>query len=386
MMRLKWYKIDMNAFEKVYGSLLRSSEELWDAGGAVSVDGNGVPDFDLEIIENKLVHEKAFRTHHRRTVGREAVRRLVTSDGIDRLVRVLDVDEPTGGEFVVTDGTAWTTTIDGYAGDRAKAIAAESRVPVIQVGSEHSSRRLGLADGLRLPKTILEARGISLAKTAQSEQLIIGQLMDQYDLPHRQYAIGDSRGSMKTPGQFAYAERYGSEIAHFDVKAPCVPEKLELKDMPRFARWLQVEALGGVAVIAELARQGELGTLVGTTSINPNFIASSLIGIMPALASGEAGSMVDWVPREAHGHVVVYEKDGMSLSEQWDERWQDHQDVYIHHVGNKSHAHLLQQRAHLAQRARIQRFGREFIRTGGDVDLMDWDGIYGHQSHDAVAA
>lgn len=376
----------MKELNKVFDTIIAPADELWERGHAemreVEIDPGhieDVPFFDLEIKSDEVDSSEPLVTRSGRAIGRETVRRIVTSDGIDRRVRTITVDDKyrADSDFVVTDGTAWTTTINGYAKDRAERIAAMAGVDVIQIGAEYSASALpyGL-DVFRLGRTICNARSISLAKTAQSEQLIVAHLTEGMGLSRNQYAIGDSRGSMKTPGQYPYAAMYGNEIVHMDTKAPCVPEKIELRDVPRFVQWLGTEAVAGTVVIGSMAVKRKVATLSGTTSINPNFIASSLVGIMPALASGEAGRMTRWVPTDAHGHIVVYDKDILSLGEEWDKQWEHHPNIHLKHVPRKTHAHLLERRAHDLQVGRIKRFSEQYETTRHALDDIDWSAIY----------
>ena len=381
-----------NAFDE----LMPSPDELWARGGA-SIESieiepghcEAVPFFDLEIIDNKQLsidnlEIKDGRQH--RKIGQQVLSQIKLSDGIERLTRVITIDDKyrSDGNFTVTDGTAWTTTINGYTHDRARRIAKASGAGVIQIGAEHSGSVIPLGfDGLRLGRTLLQARSISLAKAAQAEQLIISQLTDDYGLGPDQYAIGDSRASMKTPGQFPYAEIYGNRIIHIDTKAPCVPERLGPHDAGRVIRWLGVEAVGGSGVIMQLACEGKLGTLVGTISGNPNYLASSIIGTVPALASGEAGRMVSWVPRTAHGQVVVYGHDGLSLGSRWQELWQDHPDIHVKSLPRKIHTHLLESKAHDQQIGRIKRFSQELDSHGADLSEIDWSRVYRSPGQDS---
>lgn len=375
----------VNAFEQ----FVPSPQELWQRGDA-SIENieiepghfEEVPFFNLEISKIKLSRIddlKLSRLGRARRIGREIIAQVELSDGIERLVRLIKLDDSyrSGADFTVTDGTAWTTTINGYTHDRARRIARQAGVEVVQIGAEHSGSVIPFGfDGLRLAQTIHDARTISLAKAAQAEQLIISQLTKDYDLSADQYVIGDSRSSMKTPGQFPYADFYGNQIIHMDTKAPCVPEKLAAGDASRFIHWLGKEALGGSGVVLKLASEGKLPTLVGTVSANPNFIISSLLGAAPALASGEAGQLVNWVPRYAHGHIVVYGNDGLSLGDKWHEAWQDHPNVHVKTVPGKTHANLLDSRAHREQIDRINRFSQQLVLRSGDLSQIDWRQVY----------
>lgn len=376
----------MRVVENTFNTLLAPAEELWERGGGnvqqTEIEPGHVEDvpfFDLEVWSDEEYSREDLVTRRGRTIGEAVVHRIITSDGIDRLARTIRVNDEyhSESEFIVTDGTAWTTTINGYAKNRAERIAVNAGIDVIQVGAEHSTTVLpyGL-DVFRLGRTMCNSRAISLAKTAQSEQLIIAYLAGKLDLPSLQYAIGDSRGSMKTPGQYPYASLYGNEIIHMDTKAPCVPEKLQPSDIPKFIKWLGTEALEGSVVLGTLAAKGKAPSLQGTVSLNPNFIVSSFVGIMPALASGEAGRMAQWVPEDAHGHIVIYDRDILSRGDIWDKQWSNHPNMHLKHVPRKTHAHLLESRSHDLQLGRIRRFGEKYKSEDGNLSRIDWDAVY----------
>lgn len=349
----------MSAIEAAFSTLFPPAEELWQRGGA-TLRPDGVPDFGIDIRSvDREAREKLYDQRGQR-IGEAVTRRLVTSDGIDRLVRVYlpDHKHRSDTDLTVTDGTAWTTTINGYAAKRNARIVEATGIPLIHIGAEHSGGTLGVFDGLRLPATLGRAATISLAKTAQSEERIIGELAERYGLSRHQYIIGDSRASMKSPAQYAYARENNLEIDFSDTKAPCVPQRIHAKDVPRFFKWAGVEMTGGSLIVAKMILDGEFSTLVGTPATNPNEIATALIGVMPALADGEAGRAINWVPRDAAGHVVVYGHDRMSFHEKWRELWASHPNVVVKSVRRGIHASLLSETAQQTQIDRIRRFSK----------------------------
>lgn len=362
----------MNTVSSVYDHLLPSAEELWSrtphklVSVPIDIDhSENIPFFDLSIDSFKELKHEALYTPQRK-IGYAVTSRVILNDGIDRAVRalVLDDDYRRDDDVTVTDGTAWFTTIDGYAGKRARAIAQLTHSNVIQIGSEHSAKILhsGL-DVLRLTDTLRTMRTSSLAKTAQSEQLIIAEMTKRYGLSARQYAIGDSRGSMKVPGQIPYAQYYKHAIDYFDIKAPCIPERLGLRELPSVAHWFGQIAVQGSGVVARLVLEGDGKQLLSTGSLNPNFIASSIGGVMPTLASGEAGVMTSWVPRNQHGQVTLYNNDSMSRPESWEQLWGNHPNVSLRRHDRKGHLHLLENKAHKSQIERIRSFGAGVVRA-----------------------
>lgn len=386
----------MSNADRLFSKLFPSAEELWELGNAEMVevtdnDGRTTvrPFFKLgepEIIKSS--YEPFVTKKTRRDLGIVASH-IVEVDGIDYATRAFVPHDRLLGNaaLTITSGTAWTTTIDGYPEDRSNKLFADNIQPLLQVGPPHSgSRSLSPTELLRVPETLQEARAESLAHAAQVEQLIFAMLSERYGLPMRQLPIGDSRDSNTTPGQYAYADQYGATIVGFDTKARCAPDRITLSDVPEFLSWLASTAIGGVAVGACLLKDGQLGSLVGTTSFNPNFIASNLTGTMRALASGETGQMISWVPRTAHGTDVLYGRDSLSRVEQIRELWHEHPNVHVKIVPRGTHAALLHPLAHKGRRGRIKSFVEEYYRTSGDLDTMNWRRIHGIHDEDEAGA
>lgn len=378
----------MSNIDRLFNRLLPQSEDLWQKAEAtmrpmqVGIDGHHVrvPDFTPEIVDIDFsVSDDIFRRRGR-AVGRTIGMHALTSDGIDR---EMHLHLPLGEMSAVfaKDGAAWTTKNPGYAGTRAEDIVDQAKMAVLQVGGEHSSQRYPLPlEFLRLGNTAINALKISQSHTAQVEELLASAVIEEFGLPSTQALLGDSKAKMKQVLHYPYAHAYGTEIIYADGKAPCVPDKLEAKDIPKFARWLGTEALGGSAVVAQLAFEGELETLLKTVSFNPNFVLSSIIAAR-ALASGEA-SLIDRVPVDAQGMVVVYDRDGMSNANRWDEVFAERPNHLVKHVPKGIHASLLKRKASQLQIERIKRLADEarehgvaaidydYVRTGHAVDVL----------------
>lgn len=337
-----------------------------------------VPFFDLEVTHTEVLDDKPFVTRRGRALGRKVLHR-VDINGVDRLVRAYVPNTPyrTDHDFTITSGSAWMTTIDGYAEHRANGLFADNQMPHVQVGPPHGATVLpGLLELLRVPQTIGEAHNTSIAQTAQEEQLIIAMMTDMYNLPSQQVALGDSRDAILTAAHFPYAAEHGAQIIAFDNKGRSVPQKMELGDLPRFGRWLAKTGLGGLAASLCLAKEGQLGTLRGTSSLNPNFLASSLVGAMPALASGEAGRAISWVPHDAHGIEVLYGQDDMSYAEVFKHLWAEHPNVHVKDVPGGTHGALIHPLAHSGTRERVNRLAAEYREQGAELSSIDWQNVY----------
>lgn len=327
-----------NVAERAFDTIFPSADELWQNGGATILDG--APYFlDLEIDSKpetystkNLYIKDGLR---RRKIGSSVLLGYTMSDGIDRLVKVRTLDDAyrSDADMIVTTTTAWTTTVGGYVGRRDERIARETGLQTVSIGAEGSTNMHALGQDV--------LRTISLAKAAQSEQAILADVSERFDLPTRHYGLGDSRGAMIKPAHSLYAGAYGNEVVFTDIKAPCVPDKLGPEDMPRVALWMAVEALGAAAVTASLVKERDFGLLVGTFDAHPRSVPASLAGIMPALMSGEAGRLAQAAPNDMPGHLVLYGHDILSSVDRWHEIYGPKLDMTIKNVARGSHAHLL---------------------------------------------
>lgn len=376
--------------EKIFDHLLPPAEELWERGGATMVtyendDGSTEdrPFFDLEITNKdsykKPIEIEKFVTRHGRDLGRKALHKIDVN-GVDHLVRAYVPDgDREDTDITITSGAAWFTTIDGgYAEDRSNKLVADNKQALLQASSPHSGRELpGPFELLRVPETINEAYQTSLARTAQIEQYLFAAVSELYGLSKHQLAIGDSRDSMTTPGQYLYAPMYGADIVTFDTKARCVVNRLSMEDLPQVGTWALTTLMGGIAVSVCLAKDGQLHVLPGTSSLNPNFLASTLTGTMRSLVSGEAGITMGWVPKDAAGIDIIYGHDELSNVEEVREAWNNHPNVYVKLVKGGTHASLLHPLAHTGRRQRTKDTISAYKANNGSLTKQDLDRIYG---------
>jgi len=347
--------------DAAYNTTFPSVEELWERGGADVVDG--IPDFNVEVVgDPKILDEtELYRWEglKRRKIGAVTLLRYDTSDGIDRLVsmRRLYDQYRSEADFITTTSTAWTTTVNGYAGRRDRRIALEAGIQTVSIGAEGSTNQQHLTRSMR--------EGISLARSAQSEQAILARLSKDFDLSTQHYGLGDSRGGMLKPGHSIYAPMYGNTMLFTDIKAPCVPDKLNVKDLPKVALWLATEALGTLSVTASLARDSDLGVLLNTFDANPQAMKVALLGIIPELMSGERGRLAEAAPDDMNGHTVLYGHDILSPADRWLEIYSHKPDMFMKDVPEGRHAHLVTKIG--LQIARIMR-AEELLATNQAFD------------------
>lgn len=330
-------------------------EELWERGGAdmyeVEIDEGrhvDVPFFNLEVSLQEARHGDAVISEggrDQRKVGEWQEFIAETSDGIDRTVRLytpLDSHTESVHALLHAD-TAWMTTITGHNDWVASHMVHATGQPMIVVGAEHGTgRRPSLDEILRIPKTLGQAATISLAKSAQSSALITSELMEKSDLPRSVVKTGESRGAMLTPAHEPYSREYGYEIVYGDTTAPCVPEQLfkESEDIKRLAKWPISEAFGAVALGLPLIARRELTRQRGTVTFNPNFLLSNLVGVGPALFSGEAGRFASWWSHNTPLYISTFKNDLVSRPDVWRELFSNHNDVEIREHKGGTHMTL----------------------------------------------
>jgi len=339
-----------NSFKEALSTIFPSPEELWDRGGAdmksVEVSSGRyeeVPFFNLDMemspdgfgpaIDNRGI-----------VVGDYQAFAVKTSDGIDRTARLyLPNNLHARSDENIHADTAWMTTITGHNDQAASTFVGKTGLPIVIVGAEHGTNQHAYPrELLRLAETLEQSKTISLAKSAQSSQLITSVIRNKFGLSNQFIDTGESRGAMLASGQFPYAQIYGNEIIYTDITAPCIPEKLlaEQADLLRLARWPVAELVGSLALGLTLAKQKALKRKMGTVTLNPNFMLSNIVGIGPALASGEAGVFTKWAPDETAIYLSTFKNDTVSRPEVWRRLFANHRNVYFREHRSGTHMTL----------------------------------------------
>lgn len=360
-----------NLLKPVHDLVAPNPETLWARGGGTvrSVEINAgryanVPFFDVSFEDKDVTELRPERItdHNGVDIGEYYGLRVETSDGIDRAARYyrLDDEHRADSDMYIHIDTAWMTPITGHNDYVASRLASLTGLDVVVVGAEHSTNKHPYPQELlRLGKTAMNATGISLAKSAQASQAISAYVRDKYTLPTNMITTGESRGSMLAPAQYPYASEYGNTILYSDTTAPCVPERLFInkQDSIRLAAWLGYEAIGGLMLGAEIFGQQAMKRRLGTVALNPNFITSNLIGVGPALFSGEFGVFAEWVPDDAAMFYSTFKNDLFTKPDVLKRLYQNHPNVYIRTHRSGTHATLANDRVIDAKAMRINAFG-----------------------------
>lgn len=371
--------------------LLPSAEELWNRADAemriVPSSDTQVPFFDDEITDVALLKEydlyrKDGDNQKARRFGHEAVFafHLGTVDYLASFSQPEGIDSEK--IFTVSRSTAYTAMPGGNSRTTSHAMVDQARVPHIEIGPPHSTNKLGRAfEPLRTPRTFRDSLNMSLARSTQAEMKITRYLVDEFGLSETLVPVGGSRADIVTPAKYPYAEYEGMKMLDFDTLAKCSLERYALEHTGKFTKWLLETALGGLAAGVALARDGELGTIRGVTSLNPNFIVARATGDLRALASDEPLRMMSWLPSSAKGLETIYARDTLCDEELVRQLLSDHKDVYLKLVPHGNHGSFIHPKAKNAAVMRMVRRADEYRRNAGDAEAMAWDYIYGKVEH-----
>lgn len=379
-----------NLLKPVHNLVAPSPETLWARGGGMmrTVEiGNGrhidVPFFDVGFEDKDVTELKPGRIidHNVEDIGEYYGLRIQTPDGIDRAARYyrLDDERRSDSDMYIHIDTAWMTPITGHNDYVASRLASLTGLDVVVVGAEHSTNKHPYPwELLRLGKTAMNATGISLAKSAQSSQAISAYIRGKYGLSSNMITTGESRGSMLAPAQYPYANEYENNILYSDTTAPCVPERLftNKEDSLRLAAWLGYEAVGGLILGAEILGQQAMKRRLGTVALNPNFITSNLIGVGPALFSGEFGVFAEWVPEDAAMFYSTFKNDLFTKPDVLKRLYAEHPNVYIRTHRSGTHATLANDHVIDAKAMRINAFGDLYIAKNNDYTRDDLAPVY----------
>jgi hypothetical protein len=383
-----------NPAKKAYEIIAPLPEDLWERGGAtmrkIEMDDGRheeVPFFDsLEGLSWSDFEESKVGKiidHKGQDIGEHYSYNVTTADGIDRTARIYI---PRDGKRSYTDlyihaDTAWLTTITGHNDYAASSFVSRTGLPMVIVGAEHGTNKHPYPRELgRVATTFRNSPTISLAKSAQSSQLITTVLQEKFDLPNKMIKTGESRGAMLAAGHFPYAKEYENTIPYVDITAPCIPERLlsEREDWMRLAKWPKSEILGTIALGLELAEKKILKRHMGTVALNPNFLLSNFTGVGPALFSGEAGRFAAWVPADIVSsalYISTFKNDTVSRPDVWRQKYKDHENVYIREHPNGSHMTLAHDEVLDTKAVRINMFQTIHNAVGGIRNQNDFQTI-----------
>jgi hypothetical protein len=272
-------------------------------------------------------------------------------------------------------GTALGTSIRGHNWYTMLHMMEEG-YPVAMIGAEGGHQRL--------PRSPGEARrfagnlfSISIAETAANAHEIMAELdEDPIAQPGVSIKVGESRDAAVGIGFQALAHFYGREVIYSDLIAACFPDAKPLRIDPSL-----------------VPRAAQLGTQVGsllknafpmhpkrawhyarTVNPNPHFMAH-VIATIPALVSGQTGTLARQIPSDARMHHTHFEDDPWTDIDGWQEAFSDHPQV-IHDVRPGDHGAIAHADTQSDRRTRLRNLREELEANHQRPELVNWENVY----------
>jgi hypothetical protein len=184
-----------------------------------------------------------------------------------------------------------------------------------------------------------------------------------FDLKKR-IVIGESRGAMIAMGLISMDTAFDQEIVFSDITAPCFPRHLEPNDILRLSQHILKEPISTIKSIASLTLRQAIH-YPATIDLHPYAIAHQA-GMIPALLSGDAGKMAQFIPRDKIIHITCFEDDFASMPEEWRTIFTDHPNVRIT-VLPGSHLSLANMQTQKYIKSRIEAY-HEYSELGLPID------------------
>jgi hypothetical protein len=314
------------------GQLIRQTGETW------------LPDFNLSVDRCEDTNYREVCDDNGNIASKVYDFVFTLSDRVDRRARLVlpcmgaeDLESTPVG----TCGTAFTTTIDGYAGMRSLSLSQTANIPVIQVGCEYSGPGSDVMDILSVAK---KSPQIAMTKSVQAELVIINNIIERFGLSRQIVPHGDSRGGISAVGQAALADAkdfVDLTVPYMDPKAVVIHDRVTFDQVPKALEWLVREITLGSVVLSKVLAEGDCKGIASTLSTNPRCLTGTMAGILPALLSGEAGRFTDALHPEQYGCVVAYGEDRLYDSGNWEAGLSRHPNVVIKEVKKGLHMHLM---------------------------------------------
>lgn len=223
-------------------------------------------------------------------------------------------------DIAVIGKSAWCTSSQGHNEHTALKFAEDGLVTA-HLANEGSYR----PDKLPWPKT-----GMTLADTAavvlHFARFATDTHSDRLD-SSVVTAVGESEGGMEGMGEVALSTHFGFNILMADFTAPCIPQKLQLRDAKKFVEQLIAEPREIARLGGKIALQLALH-YPSTLDLHPYAVAHQLAK-GAAVFSGDAGKLAKLVPEDARIHISTFHKDSASMPDVWREIFSHHPNVRI---------------------------------------------------------
>ncbi len=261
-----------------------------------------VPQFDLEVVERKLVWQAKIRD-----IG-YFTRELVTFNDGTQYEDQRSMPDKTRFDVGATMTTPWCTRIPGYPTEVQKLLAAQGIAsdlvgpPEFPVSLFSPRKTLNMLSNIRhyVSNSHDAAAQLTLARDAAT-----AGMFDEETL----MALGYSRGWMIGWDLLAQDEQFGFDIIYSDGTDPCLVVKANQDDLNITDRdtytYLPREVAAAIYAIQNHSL-AEIKDLVKTLHGMPKFLQHVAVGF--ALFEGQAGWQIPNIQKDKVGVVRLYDK------------------------------------------------------------------------------
>ncbi len=224
---------------------------------------------------------------------------------------------------------------------------------------------------------------LTQVRTAHNQLRIISAVTSDEDLTpgtNQDASIytGVSRGGMLALGMRALAELDNHFVPYMNLTVPCYPRRATIS-----SETLEQPIKEGAALVRHLGSL-PLRLLLKYRS-STDFSKEGLqytVASIPMLTSGETGSFVPFIPKDAHGYITTYNDDLMCMGDVWQKDFEGHLDIHIVDASGtdrgayNAHLRCINYEDFLDFSGRQQRLASELGRTIKpseiDYDFITW--------------
>ena len=190
--------------------------------------------------------------------------------------------------------------------------------PVIMIGPEGELRNTDISKEERYEN----ARRSSLSKVSYDMNRILDEQLKQEDVrPDEIITLGESRGAMTGFGFDVPKYSGDRRVAYADLTAPCFPRQAKWIESPQILAQLLPEALS-LGALAWKLRGNRLRHYPATLHGDLEYYGKEAVKIF-GLMSGQAGALAVNGRPETPMNVRIFEKDGWSRADEWENIFKD---------------------------------------------------------------
>lgn len=246
--------------------------------------------------------------------------RVFFDDGSSYRHRLFLPYAPKPNAPIVTDTTAWCTSINGFNSNVATMLMGEG-ISVDLVAPQD----VGVENILHLPTVV------KLDHDVLAHQKILDNDMERGVLNTSKVVLpGDSRGGQVAMGISATASHFDREVVYFDLTDPCLEHRLTKEEIKPIAlvRYLGSELVNGFFTFVENLTPAEV---IASFPVTPNALAQD-VAVGFSLFSTGSGRYVNAIPRDAVGRVTFFVGSVLNHREEYKERFDSMPNVIVDEV------------------------------------------------------